>query len=86
MSVAPALAQQPMCDDSDKIHELMSKKYEETPIAIGITGSGSLVELLVSPHGETWTLIISTPDGRSCFLASGEGWHDLRPKPKGQKT
>ncbi len=85
MSAAPALAQ-PACDDSDKVRERLARGYGESPVAVGLTSLGSLVELIVSPDGGTWTLIVSTPDGQSCFLASGEGWHNLGPEPRGLAT
>ena len=34
----------------------------------------NLVQLLTSPDGSTWTVIISTPQGLSCLATSGENW------------
>ncbi len=56
----------------------LAAKYNEAPIAIGVTSQGGLVEVLTTPDGRTWTIIVSSPDGMSCLVASGEGWRNLR--------
>jgi hypothetical protein len=72
-----AMAQVP-CDQRDKIVEWLAVKYKEAPIATGISSTGSLIEVLSTHDGETWTLIVSSPDGNSCLIGSGQGW---RAKP-----
>ncbi len=68
---------QTVCDKRDNILELLAQKYEETPIAVAITSDGRLLEVLSPKDGTTWTIIMSTPDGTSCILASGEEWKTL---------
>ncbi len=72
-----AMAQVP-CGQRDKIVEWFAVKYNEAPIASGVSSTGSLIEVLSTHDGETWTLIITSPDGNSCMIASGQGW---RAKP-----
>ena len=55
----------------------LAKKYAEAPVGLGVTSMGGLVELLTTKDGLTWTIIVSTPDGASCLVASGEGWRRL---------
>ena len=69
---------QPCTSRADMLDHL-AVEYRETPIAAGVTASGGLVELLVNPVDHSWTLILSTPNGQSCLLATGEGW---RPAPR----
>jgi hypothetical protein len=52
----------------------LAKKYGEAPIAIGVTNKGGLVEVLTTGDGNTWTIIVSMPNGTSCMVAAGEGW------------
>jgi hypothetical protein len=33
-----------------------------------------VVELFTSPGGKTWTIIVSEPTGRTCFVSSGSDW------------
>ncbi len=72
-----AVAQVP-CGQRDKIVEWFAVKYKEAPIASGVSSTGSLNEVLSTHDGETWTLIVSSPDGDSCLIGSGQGW---RAKP-----
>ena len=75
LASTPAVAQA-QCDSRDKILSTLSKKYSEEPIAVGLTSKGGLVEVLSTGDGNTWTIIMSTPDGKSCLVAAGEGWRE----------
>ncbi len=72
-----AMSQVP-CGQRDEIFEWLAVKYKEAPIASGVSSTGSLIEVLSTHDGETWTLIVTSPDGNSCMIASGQGW---RAKP-----
>lgn len=74
-AATPALAQS-QCDSRDKILATLAKKYSEAPVAVGLTSKGGLVEVLSTGDGDTWTIIMSTPDGKSCLVAAGEGWRE----------
>ncbi len=74
--IGSALAQ-PQCNERDNVLELLAKKYQETPIAAGVTNTGGLVEVLTDSKGGTWTIIVTTPQGMSCLVAAGEGWRNM---------
>ncbi len=38
----------PQCNSRDKVLELLSEKYSEAPVAIGVANNGGLVEVLSS--------------------------------------
>ena len=71
----PVQAQQ--CDQRAKVIGHLAQKYKEAPVAIGVTTSGGMVEVLTSGDGGTWTIILSNPNGTSCLVAAGEGWRAL---------
>jgi len=71
----PAQAQS--CAERNAIIDGIKEKYGETPVAVGVTNGGGLVEVLASKDGETWTIIITTPQGMSCPVAAGEGWRAI---------
>lgn len=82
MSVGNAYAA-PQCNERDKVLGLLNKKYQEQPVAFGVTNTGGLIEVLTADGGKTWTIILSMSDGISCLLAAGEGWRWLkRVKPE----
>ncbi len=72
-----AVAQVP-CAQRDEIVELFAVNFKEAPIASGASSNGSLIEVLSTHDGDTWTVIVTSPDGDSCLIASGQGW---RAKP-----
>jgi hypothetical protein len=78
----PALAQgaPPICKARDGLLTQLEQKYGEVPVAIGVA-DGALVELLTAKDGMTWTIILTSPKGMSCLIASGEGWQTLAPVP-----
>lgn len=69
----PAAAQAPQCAERAAVLERLADSYHEEPVSIGVTATGSLLEVLASPEG-TWTIIITVPNGPTCLVSSGEGW------------
>ncbi len=67
-----------VCAARDGLLTQLEKKYGEVPVAIGVA-DGRLVELLTAKDGMTWTIILTSPKGVSCLIASGEGWQPLVP-------
>lgn len=76
----PAWAQTPpACGPRKTVIEQLGREYSEVPVNRGITSEGALIELLASPSG-SWTMLITTPSGRSCLAAAGESWEMLDPQ------
>ncbi len=73
----PAAGQQPTCAERSKVLNSLRKTYQEAPVALGVTGDGSLLELVVS-HTGTWTIIVTRPNMTSCAIAAGERWMRLQ--------
>lgn len=73
---SPAWAQVP-CDKRSNVLAHLKSKYQENPIAIGLSNTGGVVELITADDGKTWTLIISTPNGMACLIAAGESWESI---------
>ena len=82
---ASAAAESTPCGPRPELVKQLSKKFHEEPIAIGLTNKGSLVEVLTSDNGSTWTIMISQPNGSSCLVAAGEGWEVLKHVAKGER-
>ena len=71
-----------VCRARDGLLTQLESKYGEVPVAIGVA-DGQLIELLTAKDGITWTIILTSPKGMSCLIASGEGWRPLAPAPSG---
>lgn len=48
---------------------------------MGITNNGGVMEILTSKDGETWTLLITMPNGMACMMATGEDWINMTKPP-----
>ena len=62
------------CGQRDQIVEWLAGKYEEEPVASGISSKGSLIEVLSSQDGDTWTILLTAPNGTSCVVDTGQAW------------
>ena len=71
-------AAQRACSPRNEVVGHLAKKYGEAPVAIGVTNKGGLVEVLTSGDGDTWTIIVSMPNGTACMVAAGEGWRTMK--------
>jgi hypothetical protein len=68
----------PACGPRSELLKQLSQRYSEAPVAVGLASDGSLIELLTSGNGASWTLIVSQPHGPSCLIAAGESWQSLK--------
>ena len=62
------------CGTREALLSLLSSRYHEAPQAYGITYRGELIELLVSPGGTSWSLVVTPPGGPTCLATAGEAW------------
>ena len=69
----PAEAAPTLCGDRDQILERLEQTHEEKPQALGLSGDGGVIEVLVSPEGG-WTMLITYPKRPTCVVAVGEAW------------
>lgn len=73
-----------VCGNRAALLDRVAKEFGETPTAIGLATNGGVVELLPSTNG-SWTLIITfapggNSAGRTCLIATGEGWQAKEPQ------
>jgi hypothetical protein len=83
LSTTPALAQQMACGDRNDLLAHLKDKFKESATGAGMTGNGAVMELMTSDSG-SWTLILTFPTGRSCLVATGDGWELWQKKMAGR--
>ena len=69
----PTIAAAATCATRTELVRALGDKFGEARQAIALTTHGSLIEVFVSERG-TWTILVSSPSGRSCVVAAGEAW------------
>ena len=67
-----------MCGKRVDFIKALNDKYQESGKALGIAGQVNLVEIFASKAG-TWTILVTTPEGKSCIIAAGNSWEELPP-------
>lgn len=67
-----------MCGKRVDFIKALNDKYQESGKALGIAGQVNLVEVFASKAG-TWTILVTTPEGKTCIIAAGNSWEDLPP-------
>lgn len=80
--LASAAAQVPAglpCANRAEVVEHLGKIFGERQLGRGLADSGVVIELFAGPEG-SFTIFATTPRGRSCFIASGEGWEPPPPQ------
>jgi hypothetical protein len=70
----------PSCGPRKEIVADLGQQFREAPIALGLSSDGTVVEVLTTENGSTWTIMVSRPDGVSCLVAAGESWQELKRK------
>lgn len=75
----PAAAQQQNrnCAPHAAVVENLSKKYGEARRSIGLDSRGALVEVFVSTASGSWTITLTSPQGTTCLIASGQSFETL---------
>ena len=76
IAAKPAAAQEAtkQWNDRTEIVEQLAKSYAEAPRPLGITSGGAVLELFTAGDGDTWTITVTLPNGRSRIIATGEHW------------
>ena len=72
-----ALGQDHIWKPRGDVVRFLSTKYNETPAARGLDTSGGIIELLTAPGDETWTMIVTMPNGLTGLIATGEFWQTV---------
>ncbi len=87
LNPSPANAQtmqQIGCGDRAAIAADLQQSHDENPAALGVTSAGTVMELWTARDGETWTLIVTLPDGSSCVVGAGQDWMAVQRTAKGK--
>lgn len=89
LSTQPAEAAN--CANRDQIVERLKTKYSETFAGGGLQASQaaqSVVEVWASQETGTFTVILTTPEGLACIVATGTDWYEghLVDEPEGTES
>ena len=72
----PDAQAQMACGTRDAVVEKLGEKYGEVRRGGGLAGPTAIFEIWASEATGTWTILKTTPNGFTCIMAVGDGWHD----------
>ncbi|UWQ50522.1 hypothetical protein K3722_03465 [Leisingera caerulea] len=77
LAAAPAAAQSRNCAPRDTVVKRLAEKYGESRQSIGMGQQGMVMETFASDETGSWTITVTTPNGMTCLVASGQSYEVL---------
>lgn len=65
------------CASRELVLERLADKYGETRQSIGLGTNNAVVEVFASTDTGSWTITVTTPNGLTCLVASGQSFEAL---------
>ena len=62
------------CGTRAAILAQLSDKWGETRRAVGLAANNMVMETFASDATQSWTITVTTPEGRTCLIATGDGF------------
>jgi hypothetical protein len=63
-----------MCGSREEALASLLSKYQEKPVAFGLSQASKTLTVITASSKGTWTELVIKPDGQTCVVDSGEGW------------
>ncbi len=78
---AAAMTCAPRVDLVDRL----TTQFNEVLTATGLQNARSLIEVWATPDGNSFTILVSHPNGISCVVSAGKNWTAITPMPPPDK-
>lgn len=88
VATGPTLAQAPraaICGQRDHVVAQLHTRFGEQVRAVGLAGQTRIVEVFASDETGSWTITVTSVDGVTCLLASGQHYESLPQHPPGDR-
>ena len=69
------------CAPRQMVLDQLAQKYGEARRGIGLVQQGSVMEVFASDETGTWTITVTSPNGLTCLVASGQAYEALQEHP-----
>ncbi|MHA1545446.1 MAG: hypothetical protein ACTSUY_03335 [Alphaproteobacteria bacterium] len=77
LSALSSGAEAAICGSYAQVKDLLSDRYKESPKSVGMVADKGVVQLFTSDGG-TWSIILTSTQGRSCVIAAGHTWQEIK--------
>ncbi len=68
---------QPQCAPRANVLAQLAQTYGETRQSMGLAANNMVMEMFASAASQSWTIIVTTPQGETCLVASGQGYEAM---------
>lgn len=65
------------CATRTVVLERLVNGYGETRQSVGVASNDTIVEIFASMETGTWTILVTTASGLTCFVASGQNFEHV---------
>ena len=65
------------CADRAMVVERLAAKYGESRRSVGMAANNSVVEVYANDGTGSWSIVVTTPNGQSCLVASGMAYEPV---------
>ncbi|WP_435205150.1 hypothetical protein [Tateyamaria sp. 1078] len=69
--------QQRNCGPRDVVVTRLAEGYGETRQSMGLGANNAVIEVFASEETGSWTITVTTPNGMTCLVASGQAFEEL---------
>ena len=66
------------CGPRKDVLTKLAGSLHQQPSSVALTSNGQLLEVLKSDTDLVWTILITSPQGLSCVIATGDGWQTMK--------
>ncbi|MEO0342984.1 MAG: hypothetical protein AAF198_06055 [Pseudomonadota bacterium] len=73
-----SLANQPSCGPRAALIKTLTQRYSETLQSSGVDASANQIEIYANVTNGSWSLVVTSNDGVSCLLASGQNFQQSK--------
>lgn len=75
--VTQAQAQAQQCGPRAAVIAQLADRFGETRRSMGIAANNMVMEVFASDASQSWTITVTTPQGQTCLVASGQGFEAI---------
>ena len=65
------------CGPRELVVDRLADRYGETRQSIGLGANNAVVEVFASDDTRTWTITVTSANGVTCLVASGQSFEEL---------
>lgn len=65
------------CAPRDAVVDRLAEGYGETRQSVGLGANNAVIEVFASDKTGTWTITVTTPNGMTCLIASGQSYETV---------